>query len=100
MQILKSKDITIDGGKNLGPKEIIKLKNRIANLEDRLEKYINSFKIVAVEVERELTEKWEELNKENEKQNIELRGQIEDLRGALIRLSNELKNIKETIGQK
>ncbi len=98
-EILKSKDIT-DGGNPSGPKEIVKLQNRIANLENRLEKYINSFRTVAVEAERNLTEKWEDLIRENERQTIKLQGEIEDLRTALIRLSNEMKNIKEVIGQK
>lgn len=99
-EILKSRDVENYGGKGSGSNEILKLKNRTASLEDRLNKYINNFKTVAVEVERELTEKWEELNRENERQTIELQGQIEDLRTALIRLSNEMKNIKESIGQK
>ena len=69
-------------------------------MENRLEKFISNFKTVVVEVDRQLTEKWEELNKGEEKRVLSLQGQIEDLRTALIRLSNELKSIREVIGQK
>lgn len=77
--------------------EIVKLKERIAALENRVEKYINSFKLVAVEAERLTSEKTESLNEENLRQIAHLQGQIEDLRSAMIRLSNEVKKIAEKL---
>ncbi len=97
-EILKTEKIVEgDGTKS---DDVSRLKNRISNLENRLEKFINNFKTVVVEVDRQLTEKWEELNKGEEKRVLSLQGQIEDLRTALIRLSSELKSIREVIGQK
>jgi len=80
---------------NLG--EMVKVKSRISALENRLEKYINSFKITATEVEREISERYKNLNEDNEQQNLHLQGQLEDLRSAMIRLSNEVKRLKETL---
>lgn len=74
--------------------EVTKMKERIRLLENRVEKYIKSFKIVAVEVERMITERTEEMNKENEQQIMHLQGQIEDLRTIMIRIGNEVKKIK------
>jgi predicted nucleic acid-binding Zn-ribbon protein len=53
--------------------------------------------MVAVEVERLITERAETLNKENQQQIAHLQGQIEDLRSAMIRLSNKVKEISEKI---
>lgn len=78
--------------RNLG--EITTLKNRITNLENRLDKLIKSFKINTVEAERLVSEKYEELNHMNEQTIMNLQGQMEDLRSAMIRLSNEVKKIK------
>ena len=74
--------------------EIVKLKNRIAALENRVEKYIRSFQITATESERHLTEKSEELTKENQQDIMNLQAQIEDLRTAMVRLGNEVKKLK------
>lgn len=97
-EILKTEKIV--EGDGVKSDDVSRLKNRISNLENRLEKFISNFKTVVVEVDRQLTEKWEELNKGEEKRVLSLQGQIEDLRTALIRLSNELKSIREVIGQK
>lgn len=80
--------------------EIVKLKNRIKNLEQRLEKHINNYKITATEIERQITERTENSNQEIEKRIANLIGQIEDLRSAMIRLSNEIKKIKEEVNIK
>ena len=74
-----------------------KMKSRIDNIESRLEKYVKSFKIVAMEVERQLVEKNEELNKEREQRVLKIQGHVEDLRTAMIRLSNEVKRIKDAL---
>ena len=73
-----------------------KLPSRIAALENRLEKYIENYKINATELERQITERYEELNEENEKRVLQLQSQIETLRTAMIKLSNELKAMKST----
>jgi len=62
-----------------------------------VEKYINSFKLVAIEAGRSVTEKSEALNEENQWQITHLQGQIEVLRSAMIRLSNDLKEMKEKL---
>jgi len=93
--VLKSKPSTEANAvekKNLD--DIAKLKQRIFSLENRVEKYIKNFKIVATEAERHLTERAEEISKENEQTIVNLQAQIEDLRTAMIRLSNEVKKIK------
>jgi len=83
---------------NLG--EMVKLKSRVFALENRLEKYINSFKITAVEVEREISERNKNLDEDNEQQILSLQGQLANLRTAVIRLSNDVKRLKETMGVK
>jgi hypothetical protein len=77
--------------------EIVKLKERISALENRVEKYINSFKLVAIETERLISERIENLTEENLGQIAHLQTQIEDLRHAMIRLSNEVKKIAEKL---
>jgi len=81
------------GKRNLA--EIIKLKERTTTLENRLEKYISNFKLVATEVERLITEKTEALNEESQQQIVHLQGQIEDLRISMIKLGSEMKKISE-----
>jgi len=80
--------------------EVARLKSRISALENRLEKYVNNFKTTAVEVEREISERNKNLDEENERQILRLQGQLEDLRSAMIRLSNEVKRLKETTGMR
>jgi DNA repair exonuclease SbcCD ATPase subunit len=53
--------------KNLS--EIATLKNRITNLENRLNELIKSFRIDIVEAERLITEKYEDINKERNQSN-------------------------------
>jgi chromosome segregation ATPase len=79
--------------------EIGKLKARIADLEHKLDKYISSFKLNATESVRRISEVDETLTSENEKQLIALQGQLNDLRTAMIRLSNEVKKLKEKLGE-
>lgn len=76
---------------------MVKLQTRITNLENRVEKCIKSFKINATESVRQISETERSLENENEQQTIRLQGQIEDLRMAMIRLSNEVKRIREIL---
>lgn len=81
--------------KNL--KETDKLKERISILENRIDKYANSFRIFAIEVERELSEKYRSLEEDNEKRVVHLQGQLENLRTAMIKLSSEVKGLKDIL---
>jgi len=78
--------------------EIVKLKSRINSLENRVEKYIRNFKISATESNRLVSEKTENLGEGIEERILNLQGQIEKLRTAMIRLSSEVKNLKEKFG--
>ena len=73
--------------------EILRLKNRINALENRMEKYIKNFKIASIEANRLISEKAEEARDENEQMLFDLQGQIEDLRAAMTRLSNEVRKL-------
>lgn len=75
----------------------LKLKSRIQFLENRIEKHVHDYKTTAIEVERQINDKFSELEQENEKRLIYLQGQLEALRNAMIRLSNEFKQFKESI---
>ena len=77
--------------------ELSKLKPRIQNLENRIEKHAHDYKTTAIEVERQIVDKFSELEQENEKRLMYLQGQVEALRTAMIKLSNELKQLKESI---
>lgn len=73
--------------------EIAKLKNRVSSLEHRVEKYIKNLELSAIESGRLTSEKSEEIKDENEQMLLNLQGQVEELRTAMIRLSNQVKRI-------
>ena len=77
--------------------DAVKLKSRIQYLENRIEKHVHDYKTTAIEVERQIVDKFSELEQDNDKRLIYLQGQIESLRDGMIRLSNELKQLKESI---
>lgn len=77
--------------------ELIKLRTRIQNLENRIEKHVHDYKTTAIEVERQIVDKFSEVEQQYEKQLIYLQGQIEVLRNAMIKLSNEFRLFKESI---
>ena len=100
-------DMIIQAKKSATPKAEVKpdavktrsesgLENRLAVIEERLNKLVNSFRIVAIEAERELNEKIEGVNKENEERIVRLQGQIETLRSAMIRLGNAIRELEES----
>ena len=68
---------------------------RVEALEGRFGKYMNNYKTTAIELEKQITEKSEEFNREQEKQIVHLRTQLDDLRVALIRLNNEFRAFRE-----
>jgi hypothetical protein len=70
--------------KNLS--EMVILKNKITDLEYRLNKLIKSFRIDIVEAERLITEKYEDIRKENEKQINNLQDQIEEIKAVLSKM--------------
>ncbi len=77
--------------------DAVKLKPRIQYLENRIEKHVHDYKTTVIEVERQIVEKFSEFEQENEKRLIYLQGQLEVLRTAMIKLSNEFKQSKESI---
>ena len=76
--------------------QVGKLEKRIEALENRVEKYIGSFKIVATESGRSITEKTETLKRDVDSDIVGLRGELDELRTAMIRLSNEVKKMRES----
>ncbi len=74
-----------------------KIKLRLQNLENRIEKHVHDYKTTAIEVERQIVDKFSEFEQENEKRLIYLQGQLGALREAMIKLSNEFKQFKESI---
>ena len=77
--------------------DVVKLKSRIQYLENRIEKHVHDYKTTAIEVERQIVDKFSEFEQENEKRLIYLQGQLEALRTAMIKFSNEFKQSKESI---
>ncbi len=94
--ISKQKITTNEQAKNSNVKtigdinDLAKTKNRLDILESKFEKYIANYK-PAVEHEKYGT------GKDNEKQVMELQGQIEVMRTNMIRLGNELRRIREIL---
>jgi len=76
--------------------EMAKFKERIVALENRVEKYVNNFKLAAVEAERLVTEKTETLNEENQKRILHLQEQIEDLRDMVKKISKEINKLQRS----
>jgi hypothetical protein len=77
----------LDGGiakrsANQNLMEIAKLKNRMTASEKKLEKYIKNFNIASIEA-----------RSGNEELLIDLQGQIEELRTAMIKLSSKVKKL-------
>lgn len=68
---------------------------RVEALEGRFGKYMTNYKTTAIELEKQITEKAEEFNREQEKQLVHLRTQLDDMRVALIRLNNEFRAFRE-----
>ena len=69
--------------------------SELASLKAQLEIIQKSFDIDETEIERQVTEKFEQLSTDMESQITRLEGQISDLRTAMIRLSGELRKMKE-----
>lgn len=86
-----------DGAQMQYINEIARLKARIVNLENRVEKYVGNFKINATESARKISETESSLQENYEHQIIALQGQLENLRTAMIRLSGEVKRIKDIL---
>lgn len=77
--------------------DAVKLKSRLQYLENRVEKHTHDYKISAIEVERQIASKFSEFEQDTEKQLIYLQSQLEYLRTAMIKISNEFKQFKESI---
>jgi len=77
--------------------EIVKLNERVAALENKVEEYMNSLKLVASEVERLAKEKAGALGEEKEQQITNLQLERKDLKDEMMKLSNEVKKISEKL---
>jgi predicted S18 family serine protease len=75
--------------KNLS--EIVALKNRIKNLEKRIDKSIKNSKINAVEAMRLMTERYEEVSREDDAKVTQLASKLEELKDMMVRLSKKIK---------
>jgi len=63
--------------------------NRLKKMENLLESHISNSKIIAVESERMITEKYEELTKMNEETFMNLINEIENLKSEINSLKKE-----------
>ncbi len=66
--------------------EINKMKNRISYLERRVDKLVRNFKTDIVESARLISEKYEDIKSENEKNVDNLQSQLGELRRALSKI--------------
>jgi len=73
---------------------VIDMKQRISALETKIDKKLVDFEIILNSVERQLNEKFHSIANEEEKEYFKLVDQIAALRAGVIRLSNEIKEIK------
>jgi len=71
---------------------------RLEDLENKVDNFLNDYKIAIAEMEKLLIGKFEEFSDQREKQLLYLQGQVENLRTAMIKLGNEFKRIKENGG--
>ncbi len=67
------------------------LDKRLNYMESRLENHIKNFNIVAVETDRLITEKTEDLARENDETIMKLVSDIQDLRDEVTRLKTDLR---------
>lgn len=63
---------------------IERLENRTANLEHRVENISNNFKTFAIEADRIISEKAEQMNRENDEMISKLLSEMQDLRDIVI----------------
>ena len=82
------------GSRNV--EEISKLRNRVTNLERRMELEIEKFKIYTAEIDKAVDEKSPDSDKV-EKRIADLGNQVDLLRAGMIRLSNEVRRIRESL---
>jgi len=74
--------------------DIIETKQRISALETKLEKKLQDSEIIMNSLEKQMSEKYHSVSSEGEKEYFKLVDQIAVLRAGIIRLSNEIKEIK------
>jgi len=65
------------------------LDKKLKKLENVLDNHINNSKIIAIENERMITEKYEELSKNDEDNSMNLMSEIEDLKSEINSLKKE-----------
>jgi len=63
--------------------------NRLKKLENLLKNHLSNSKIIAIETERMVTEKYEELVKRNEDSSMNLISEIENLKSEISNLKKE-----------
>ena len=65
--------------------EIAFLKSKIRDIENMLKKLISNFRIDIIEVERMITEKYEDINKRNELEMEKLQFEIQQIKNTIYR---------------
>ena len=90
----KSLDITSSISYGKYSDNMIEIKQRISALETKIDKKLADFEIILNSLERQLNEKYHSVSSEGEKEYFKLIDQIAALRAGVIRLSNEIKEIK------
>ncbi|MFQ6020811.1 MAG: hypothetical protein ACE5J4_02220 [Candidatus Aenigmatarchaeota archaeon] len=68
------------------------LEIRVKRLEDIVKEHVDNFKVVAIETERMITEKYNELVRQQDESVTMLVSDIQDLRDEIIALKNKLKS--------
>jgi len=92
--IVEKEKESADVGSDKYLDNIIELKHRISVLESKTDRKIQDFEIIINDLERQLDEKYNSVSKENEGEYFRIIDQLAKLRAAVIRLSNEIKEIK------
>lgn len=77
--------------------ELMRLRKRIKSLKNILLRHISQFRTSTVELERELSEKIEDLKREIEENNISTESQIGEIRNKVRTLRNEVNKLKRKV---
>ena len=72
------------------------MQNRVENIGQKLDKTIQKFKLVSLELDRLSTKRTETLRSEHDDEIAKINAKIENLRQAVIKLASEIKDIKES----
>jgi len=79
---------------NSNSENLIEIRHKISSLETKVEKKLQDYEIITNSIENQLNEKFNSLAAEKDKENSQIAEKIDKLRTAIIKLSNEIKEIK------